>query len=74
MPSSPKAAKLDKGSHADLIIDAEELTVTNSVESMLGKLRQPIEPVENSIGKLRQPIEPTKDMVGKIRQPIEPKP
>ena len=51
-------ALLDRGSHADLVINAEELTITDSVKNMLGRLRQPIEPVENMTGRLRQPIEP----------------
>ena len=86
--SSSKATKLGRGSHTDLIIDAEELTVTSSVESLLDKLRQPIEPAEDmikaprqltkptegAVGKPRQPIKPTEDLVRKVWQPIELKP
>ena len=86
-PSGSKAAKPGRGSHTDLIIDAEELTVTSSVKNLLGKIRQPVEPVKNlirmplqliesikgAVGKPSQPTKPVEDLAGKVRRPIEPK-
>ena len=57
-PSSSKATILDKYSHADDVINAKEPTITSSVKGILGKLKQPIEPIENMTGRLRQLIEP----------------